>query len=453
MSSARLESAAPMPLIIAQRAPVGQPIQFFAGAGGLIRAMEIDGAGTTWVRGPLSVGNGIGATNREVVRIGSVLPINGDALVISMTGTTTSTGLLIHDVGASGSEDAGLVIRSVANGLGTGIRIGGPSGGERPSLGSGIDITGGTGLRYNALTTGNGTAIDIGGTTPPRRGIEVITSGTAHIGILSTANTNGVGIVGVSQSSSYSGSPLSERIGVRGHSASNSTVASDTITGSMGSAIRGGNGGTLTTSIGTFGRADASGVAHAGTAIGVLGRANAIAPGRAIAFGGCFISEMSQMSLVALGGDVFLGSSTEARPVQISLSTAGAFDTRTLTHVYDVNASGLVQVSMLALPNYDKKVLGAGLINDLNIGPTTVLRIAANVAITTLTGCADERDGRVIVVLVTEGILNIQHEGAGSQPEHRFLLRNATDITLDENTAITIWYDTDVTRWRILSTR
>lgn len=451
LSAARLESVAAMPLVIAQRSPAGQPIRFFAGDSGLVRALEIDAVGTTWMRGPLSIGNGVGAASHELVRIGSVAPINGDALVISMTATSTSTGVLIHDVGSTGTEDAGVVIRSVANGFGTGIRIGGPTGSNRPSLGSGIDITGGTGLRYNALTSGNGTAIEIGGTTAPRRGIDIMVSGSAHIGVLATANTNGVGIVGISQSSSYIGSPLSERIGVRGHAASNSTIAADTIVGTMGSAIRGGTGGTLTTTIGLVGRVEATGTSHAGTSIGVLGRAFSSAPGRAIAFGGCFVSDTSQLSIVALGGDVYLGSSDDARPPQITLSTAQTYDGRTRTHVFDLSATGLLRASMVAVRPSNEILLAMGNVNDLIPGGYSILRIVANVAISTLTGISGEQDGRLLVVVVIGGTLQISHDNVGSAPEHRFFLTGGNDILIDTNGTVTIWYDSTIARWRLIA--
>ncbi|MCX6139952.1 MAG: hypothetical protein NTX15_03850 [Candidatus Kapabacteria bacterium] len=450
-STTRIESTADMPLLIAQRAPAGQPIRFLAGSNGLVRALEIDATGGTWIRGPLSIGPLIGAAANERVRVGSIDAVSGKGMVLSLVGTTTSTGLLIRDVGLSGSEDAGMVIQSSSNGQGTGLRIGGPSNSTRPTLSTGIDITGGTGLRYNALTSGSGTAIDIGGTIPPRRGIEIVASGPLHIGLLSIANTSGAGVIGVSQSSSYTSVPPTERVGVRGHAATNSAVMSDTIIGTFGSSIRGGAGGTLTTSIGTLGQATSIASAHAGTAIGVLGRATALAPGRAIAIGGCFITDKTNLSLVALGGDVYLGSSDAARPPQLTASTMSGNDGQTKTHVFDLDASGFVSVSAFSIKGSVRRMLGPGTTNDLSTDLATVIRVDADVAASELTGCSGERRDRMLMILVTSGVLHILHENAGSQPEHRFHLNGGVDIVLETDETVMMWYDEEIARWRILS--
>lgn len=450
-STTRIESTADMPLLIAQRAPAGQPIRFLAGSNGSVRALEIDPAGGTWIRGPLSVGPLIGAAINERMRVGSIDAISGRGIVLSLLGTTTSTGLLVRDVGSSGSEDAGIVLQSVANGQGTGLRIGGPGSGDRPTLSTGIDITGGTGLRYNALTSGSGTAIDIGGTIPPRRGIEIVTSGPSHIGLLSIANTSGVGVIGISQSSSYTTTPSTERVGVRGHSATNSAVMADTIVGTMGSSIRGGAGGTLTTSIGTLGQSTSIANAHAGTAIGVLGRATAMAPGRAVAIGGCFITDTIDLSLVALGGDVYLGSTDAARPPQLALSTMATHDGQTRTHVYDLVSSGLVDLSVISIKDAVERVLGPGPTNDLVTDQVTVLRIDADDNVSQLTGCSGEIRGRVLMIIVTGGVLHLLHENAGSQIEHRFRCVGGNDVVLEIDETVTLWYDEEIARWRIIS--
>lgn len=450
-STTRLESAANTPLLIAQRAPAGQPIRFLAGDGGSIRALEIDAAATTWIRGPLSVGPLIGAASNERMRIGSVDPSGGKALVLSLLGTTSSTGLLITDIGASGVDDAAIVLQSTSNGIGTGIRIGGSSEGLRPTLATGIDITGGTGLRYNALTTGSGTAIEIGGTSPPRKGIDVRASGTGHIGIVASANTNGVGIIGLSQSSSYTTIPSTERVGVRGHAATNSTVSADTIIGILGSSVRGGAGGTLTTSVGMLGRCDATGTSHAGTAIGVVGTATSVAPGRAIAIGGCFGTDAEGLALVAFGGDVYLGSSDAARPIQLTQSTANIYDGLTRTYVYDLVASGHIDASTLSLKGAAEIDLGQGLINNLATGGSSILRCAADPAVSSLTGCAGGIAGRVTILVVTMGVLRLVNESVESLPENRFRLQGANDLLLQQDASVMMWYDEEIARWRILA--
>lgn len=450
-STTRLESAAAMPLLIAQRAPAGQPIRFLAGDSGSVRALEIDAAATTWIRGPLSLGNLVGAASNERMRIGSLDPTAGFGLVISLQGTSASTGLLISHIGASGSENAAIVLQSTTNGAGTGIRIGGPLGSSRPTLSTGIDITGGTGLRYNALSTGSGTAVEIGGTTPPRRGIEVVASGTDHIGVLASANTNGVGVLGLSRSSSYTTVPPTERVGVRGHAATNSTISADTIIGTMGSSVRGGTGGTLTTSVGVFGRSDATGTSHAGTSIGVLGTATADAPGRAVAIGGCFVTDDRDLSIVALGGDVYLGSSDDARPLQLLRSTANGYEGLTRTYVYDLHASGHVEAYSMALKGAAGIAPGPGAVNDLATRGSTVIRIEADATVTELSGCADGIPGRVVIIIATAGALRLINEGMGSLPENRFRLAGANDLLLPQDTSAMLWYDEEIQRWRLLA--
>ena len=449
-STSRLESSANMPLLIAQRAPAGQPIRFLAGDGGSIRALEIDAVGTTWIRGPLSIGSLVGANSNEQIRVGSVQPIGGRGIVVSLLGTSTSTGLLVRDVGVSGVDEAGIVVQSSANGMGTGIRIGGPIGMLRPVLSTGIDITGGTGIRYNALTSGSGTALEIGGTIAPRRGIEIVATGTSHIGLLALANTNGAGVIGISQSSSYTTVPATERIGVRGHAATNSPTISDTIVGTMGSSVRGGSGGTLTTSIGIVGQSTSTGSSHAGTSIGVLGRAIAQAPGRAVAIGGCFITDTTNLSLCALGGDIYLGSSDEERPPQLALSTFAEHDGRTRTYVYDLVASGIIGVSMFTMKGATSRVLGPGTVDDLPTDLVSVLRVAADVNATTLSGCAGVMRDRTLIVVVTAGTLRLGHNHIGSKAENRFHLSGGNDLLVDADDALFLWYDEEIARWRVI---
>ncbi len=421
LSATRLESVISEPLVIAQRSPVGQPIRFLTGSGGSVTGLEIDPTGTT-----------------RLIRA-----------EIRTNGQPAYTGLLIRDVGASGTEHAGLVIQSTSNGTGTGIRLGGPANGIRPTLGTGIDITGGTGLRYNALTAGNGTALEIGSTVPPRRGIEVSAAGTDHVGILSSANSTGTGIIGSARSASYGPPTPRPGTGVLGVASTNSTVAADTIIGVVGTALRGGVGGTQTTSIGCLGRADATGTSHAGTAIGVVGLATAVAPGRASAIAGLFQAPSDALALTTFG-TVYLGSADDARPLALTMSTAGGLSGRNTVHMFDAAITGTLSTRTITMGSLPPIPVAHGLVNNVVIGDRSVVRIDADAATSIITGLDGERDGRLVILIVTDGVAVLAHDHPASAPEHRVLVPGGVDRQLETNESLLLWYDAEIQRWRIL---
>lgn len=450
LSTSRIENTSAYPLVIANRSTNALPLRIISGASNM-SALEISANGSTWLRGPVSLGIGIGAATHELMRIGSIAPISGRGITISLDATSTSTGLLIRDVGPSGSNDAGLVLLSQSNGTGTGIRIGGPNGSGRPTLGTGLDITGGTGIRYNALSAGNGVALDIGGTTPPRRGIEIIASGPQHAGIIARANTNGIGILGVSQSSIYESVPLAERVGVRGHAATNSGLAADTIIGVMGSVTRGGSGSTQTTSIAMMGRAESIGTNHAGTAVGVNGMATSAAPGVAVAIGGVFTADTGQFALMALGGDVLLGGVGPGLPQLFHASTFRSSITRNRTYVHHLNASGLMRVTGLAISATPNMPLPPAIPTRITIAAASVIRLEGNALGSVISGIQTDVSDRVLTLIVISGQVDLVHEHPAADPPDRIRIKNAATLHLVEDDMIQLWYDQEIQRWRCYS--
>lgn len=446
-STSRVESTTNAPLVIAQRAPVGMPIRILTGAGGSIRALEVDGAGGTWLRGPVSIGLFTGASTSELLRIASLPPSGGVGLLISMLGSTTSSGLSIMDVGLTGSDHAGLLISSQANGSGTGIRIGGPTETLRPTLATGIDITGGTGVRYNALSSGTGTAIDIGGTQPPRRGIEVTVSGTDNVGLIAHANTIGTGIIGSSRSLSFPTVGPYPRVGVVGLGATNSSVGIDSCTGVSGIAIRGGTAGAGTISIGVHGQADARPGMSTGTTIGVLGRSYASTTSPTLAIGGLFRSPLHGYALLA-EGDVYLGSASDAQPRELDKLGLAATSLRSTTHVYHLNASGSMRMRtmcMIDAPN-EQGILQAGTIVSCEAYATQRVRGTQGARIV---GISPEEQGRV-VQLCNVGIddLLLIHADPTTPAQSMLLLPRALDGVLVSATCSWFWYDTVAQGWR-----
>lgn len=86
---------------------------------------------------------------------------SGRAIDIDMTATTTSSGLVVRNIGATGSNDAGVLIGTAASGTGTGIRIGGVATFNSPS--TGIDVTmSSTGLNVTPNSTGTGIGVSVG---------------------------------------------------------------------------------------------------------------------------------------------------------------------------------------------------------------------------------------------------------------------------------------------------
>ena len=417
----------------------------------MTRALEIGQSGNTWLLGPLSIGNGIGTAPLETVRIGSLAATGGRGLTITLDATSTSTGLLVRDVGNSGSNDAGIMITSQSNGLGTGVRIGGPTGTGRPTLGTGIDVTGGTGMRYNALTSGNGVAIDIGGTTPPRRGIEIIASGSQHIGLVSRANTTGMGIMGVSQSSSYETLPFAERIGVRGHAATNSGIGADTIIGVMGTTQRGGSGSTQIVSIGVVGSGETIASANAGTTLGIYGTATSAAAGVAVAIGGGFRTDTGQIALLTIGGDVILGGERPRLPPSFQMSTFRELPTRNRTYVHHLTSSGMSRLSGVALNPTANIVLPAAIPALVTIGSGSVIRLLADLNGGIVAGIRTDAADRLLTLVVTQGIVTLVNEHPDVQATDRLRLKNGAALQLVTDDMIQLWYDQEIQRWRCYS--
>ena len=436
---------------IVNTSEVGMPIRLFTGPLGQILSLEIDSQGGSWVRGPLSIGQAIGAQSNEQVRIGGISNSSGTGLVISMVGTQQSTGIAVRDVGASGPDHAGIIVSSQANGLGTGIRLGGHHGGTRPSLQTGIDIVGGLGMRYNALTAGVGTGIEIGGTHPPRRGLDITVSGADHTGVVVRANTNGTGIMGASQSSTAQQATPRIRTGVMGYSASNSNLSVDTLIGVYGLATRGGNGGTQTQSIGIYGKAVGASTQHAGTTIGILGEVSTTAAGHFTSAAGCFLGDSVSLSLLALGGDVVLGGAPQDIPMQIGSSALAKYSTRNTTYMHDVHSTGYASMHQVGVRISEVVQVVNGYVNSINVsvgGVQTVIAQGNNAQIGGLTSFA--ADGRVAYLLVKGNPLALLHNDIGTAEAERFELPNQAEVFLEPEIVHVLWYDKQVQRWRIM---
>ncbi len=433
------------PLVIATTSPSAQPIRFYVGTGGALRAMEIGPLGSLWSRGPFSLGSATTAAPLEMMRISTISGGGGTGLTIDLQGTVASTGLRLLNVGLSGSEDAGIVAGSQANGIGTAIRIGGPAGSARPTFATGIDITGGTGLRYNALSSGDGTALQIGGSTAPRRGIEITTTGAGHIGLLSMANSAGTAVMGSSQSASYPPPTPMPGVGVVGIAASNSNASADSVTGMFATAMRGGRGGTKTTTIGLRARAASIGEDHSGTSIGLHAEAESVSPGTRSAIAGAFRAPSDQLAIAVTEGDVFLGSETTERPRSLERSTM-TINGRSTTHLYHTMQSGSIHVV-----NVKDVVVAAGQVNDLDVGSVPIIRMQCNAGGIELTGLAGAVRGRVLTIVNTACPLTVSNESAQSLEEHRIRTAGQADLMVPIDGVITVWYDEEIERWRVVS--
>lgn len=447
LSTNRVESTTNAPLVIAQRAPAGMPIRVLAGANGLVRALEIDGVGGTWIRGPLSIGALTGAQSNELVRLSGIAEMQGKGLAISLQGTTTSSGLVIQDVGASGSEHGALVISSMANGIGTGLRLGGPQGGSRPTLATGIDITGGVGLRYNALTGGTGIALDIGGTLPPRRGIETVTSGTDNAGVVAHANTLGVGVVGSSRSLAFPVLGTFQRVGVVGHSATNSAISADSSTGILGVGLRGGTTGTSTITIGVHGVGDLRPGTSTGTAIGILGRSLQTEVQAGLLIGGLFRSPESGFALVA-EGDSYLGSADEERPGSLNRPALRLQDTKTTTFMFDINATGVALLRNLALPPATTVVTLQPQGSIADCSARSAQRIMGD-SDARLIGLMPTENGRVVMVCnVGHHDVLVVHDSQDAPEQQRINLPGGVDGAIPVAACALFWYDGIDRQWR-----
>lgn len=494
----RIVSLRNVPLSIVNASPVGQPLRLYTGPGGGALGMELSGVGEVTIPLRLGIGAGVAASVVERLRIGRVAA-GGVGVLVDMTFTDAATGAHVQNVGATGSSNAGLVVSSVANGTGTGIRIGGPLGESRPTLSTGIDITGGTGLRYNALAAGSGTAIDVGGSTPPRRAVDATASGTDHIAGTFRANMLGTGLLGTSVSGSYSDPVHAPRTGVRGFAATNSNQAADVITGMFGQTQRGGTGGTNTTSIAIDALAEGLGVNHAGLAIGARVRATSTNAGTSAAIG--LLAEVeafpSHLAIAVRSGDIYLGSSATDMPPGMPLSfTNGLVANASSTRMYDVRVSGMMSlispfgalhmqtvgsgVTTMLWPTatppsgtvlrsrrqgLDTTVLmwspqlgglqfvtlAAAVNSVVPTNGTGVARIAADALGSFLSGLSGGTDGAVLTIIVVQGALTLLHEAAAAAPADRLRTWNGADVVIDGDGAASFWYDALSLRWRMLS--
>lgn len=187
-----LGTTSAQPLVLATRGALAQPIQFFTGANGAFERMRIN------AEGGVQIGTTTGPANTQLA-VAGVAATNGRGVDIDMTGTTTSSGVVLRNIGANGSDHAGLLIGSSSNGVGTAIRIGSVAGFNDPA--TGIEIEAST-LGVSALPTiaGSGTGVRIGvAGTRFRTGLEAYvraTGGATAIGVSANATSvpGGLGI-------------------------------------------------------------------------------------------------------------------------------------------------------------------------------------------------------------------------------------------------------------------
>ena len=429
-----------IPLVLGTTAPTAQPIRFLVGPAGVVRALEISSAGETWMQGPVAIGPSTGTIAGTHLRVADIPSTGG----IGLARTTTSTGLAVQNIGTNGSDHAGLVFSSTANGVGTGARFGGPSGSGRPTLLTAIDVTGGTGMRYNALSAGQGTAIEIGGTTSPQRGIDIKVSGSDHVGVYARSNTLGTGLIGISVSGSYADPPVRSNTGIFGYSASSSAATADTLTGVSSLAERGGRGGRQTTTLGMRAQASSNASQHAGTAIGILAEASSLSPGVSVAIGGLFRSSAGGLSLATFDGDVYLGSSNAERPPTLADATTQGAGT-SMTHVFGLRSSGpLYRTGTLNV------VLAAGLAAAPNVQDADLVLITSNAAGSELDGLAGGNRGRLITLINREGVLLLHNNGVGAGAGETFALAQGADVVVPPDGAVTLWYDDSIGAWRLI---
>lgn len=451
ISATQLVNSSNTALEIVNTSVTGMPIRLLSGPRGSIRALEVDPRGGTWMIGPVSIGAATGAIASEQLRIGSVRDVGGTGLTISMSGTTQSNGISIVDIGSNGSDYGGIMLSSQANGIGTGIRIGGSHQSGRSALQTGIDITGGLGVRYNALNAGVGTAIEIGGTNAPRRGIDINTAGSEHVGVIARANTAGTGLIGISQSQSSEPLTARQRTGIIGYAATNSTAGSDTIVGTYGVSTRAGNGSTQTFSIGVLGQSIARSTQYGGTTVSVMGTTSRASAPQHIGIGGYFSADSQTYALVALGGDVILGGRRDVLPRQILESNLSLPSTLTRMYAYDVNASGTTSLCGIKLVSITQPIIVQGALPFLELLTNGVQRlniIAPNSSVGGIR-CADQ-ESRLLTILVMNLPLLVVNEDAAVDPALRFQLPNGENLVLEAETLQTFWYDTAVNRWRIV---
>lgn len=441
------------PLTIVNASPIAQPISFYAGANGASRIVEMSPFGEMWVQNSLSIGAGVGAASSERMRIGRVADTEGRGLVVGMAGTNASSGIVVEKIGFTGTEHAGIVLSGASNGTGTALRIGGPQGSSRPTVATAIDITGGTGLRYNALNLGGGTGIDVGGTLQPQIGIECAVAGTNSVGVIARSNTTGMGIVGISKSAAYADPPLLPRVGVHGHAANNSNTLADSTIGVVGSVIRGGNGGTSTRSTGVYGIATSVATSHSGLVVGVYGQAAAPAPGVSLGVAGLFHTDpISQhLTLFTMGGDVYLGGVGAHRPSAIANApTALRADNPTTTWMHSAITSGNLSLrGMLDVQSVAEVVPPAGRVTLPSTASCVMAVDGSNLP--TITGLEGGTPGRIISLVVREGTVILAHDDAATPAEQRFSLPDMENLIIRSNGSALVWYDIADDRWRLIA--
>jgi hypothetical protein len=248
----------------------------------LFSGTGVFGVGATDAGSKLNVSPG---TINNGIRIGDFPAASSGktGLAIDMANTSTSNGIDITNIGATAMQ--GIRINSTANGNGTGIRIG-----DATTLGTGINIRGGTGIVYNALSAASGTGITIGGTTAPLNGVDAIVSGAGTGGIFQSS-TAGAGVFGLSISGSYSRPSLLPLAGVRGYTATNSNSSAEVAYAVHGTSTRyTAAGGTGTTTYGLFGSStgNATTVGN-GLMVGSYGTASVTNVGTSGAIGVCLM--------------------------------------------------------------------------------------------------------------------------------------------------------------------
>jgi len=441
-SGAFVGTRSTMPLVLGTASMIPQPVQIQVGSLGSLRSLEVSGAGETWLRGPVAIGAMTGTVPGTMVRIASITQEGGRGLDVDLTGTQHSTGIAIRMVGTSGSEHAGMTISSLQNGIGTGIRLGGPSG-TRPTLATAIDVTGGTGLLYNALTAGSGTAIRIGGTTAPQRGVDITVSGEDHVGVYAQGNTNGTALVGSVVSAAYASIAPRARTGVMGVAATNSSATSDTLVGVWGGSRRGGSGSKAMTSIGVLATAHHETTSHGGIAIGLKAEAVSLAPGTATAVGALLSAVPGAIALAVTDGSVYLGSSPQDRPPELQWLPGSG---QTVTHAYSMRTSGAryrTGTTTIAA--------AAGPSGAVPVGEGEVVILRGNVIQSVVQGLAGGRHGREVILLATDYPVEFEHASIVVGAEESFLFPLGQNILVPIDGALTVWYDGDAQRWRCLS--
>ena len=434
-----------IPLVIAHTAPIPQPVRFLVGANASVTALELTGAGESLLHGPVAIGSTTGTSSSAQLRIADV-GLDGYGVDIDLRSGENRSGIHINHVGNTGTEHGGLIISSTSNGTGTGIRLGGPMGSGQATLGTGIDITGGTGIRYNALTQGSGTAIEIGGTLAPNRGMTIYVSGSDQVGIMARANTLGTGVIGTSASSAYADTSPLPGTGVFGFAASNSNVTADSVVAVRGRARRGGVGSRGIVTVAVMGDAAAQGTLHSGTAIGVMGRATNSSPGVAEAIGGAFASEVGKLALVAINGDVHLGSRTGDEPPALLRSTLSG-STESSTYLHHAVTSGAMYIR-----SRRDVVCIHGAVNIIDVADHSMVIVHTGEAGTEIHGMGATDAGRMITLFFVDEGAVLMHDSAQAMEDDRILIAANADLVLPQNGAVTLWYDEGAERWRVVST-